>query len=66
MVKVARGEPLGTVADGAHGARDGTRVTACPHDADGKPVERLRAAAWLRGYAGERRRARRAHLTVVR
>lgn len=54
---LTRGEAWRIVAAGATaGADPGTLVLACPYLAGGDATERVRAAAWVRGWIEARRR----------
>lgn len=50
-VNLTRVEAARILAEGAKaGKKPATLVTACPYSAAGDATERVRAAAWVRGY----------------
>ena len=56
LVRLSRVEAARILAAGAGAGRTrGTLVTACPYSAAGDGTERVRAAAWVRGYLTSKR-----------
>lgn len=55
-VELTRTQVAAILAAGAKaGADKSAVVTACPYSAAGDATERVRAAAWVRGFLGARR-----------
>lgn len=55
LVDLTRAEAARILGEGAKaGAKPGTLVTACPYSPAGDATERVRAAAWVRGYLSAR------------
>ena len=56
LVRLTRAEAAAILEAGAVAGKDpAVLVTACPYRASGDGTERVRAAAWIRGYLSARR-----------
>lgn len=50
-VRLTRAEAVALLREGRAAAKAGETALACPYDPNGDATERVRVAAWMRGYA---------------
>lgn len=54
LVQLDRAEAVRIMRAGAEAQRAGESVTVCPHSPSGDATERVKAAAWIRGFVRAR------------
>lgn len=54
LVELERAEAVRLMRAGAEAQRAGELVTTCPHSPAGDATERVKAAAWVRGFVRAR------------
>ena len=55
VVRLSRREAVRILREGRAAAKAGRLVTACPYSPTGDATERVRVAAWVRGYTRAKR-----------
>lgn len=55
VVRLTRTDAVALLREGRAAAKAGKSALACPYNPNGNATERMRVAAWMRGYARAKR-----------